>query len=150
MYDAFKLLASSATYVNLESCQIINNDGSTVMLEKILEAVPNLEEFDYSFKTDNFVNAKNMLDFKNLGNLKKLKLWRIPEAFNLDDFSTFIKDRSDFHFCLIFNNNISDEYKNQLDVLVDAIIESQIPTRFIAYDGQDEKKRKIMNERYRR
>uniref|UniRef100_A0AC34FLZ3 Uncharacterized protein n=1 Tax=Panagrolaimus sp. ES5 TaxID=591445 RepID=A0AC34FLZ3_9BILA len=45
MYDEFKFLASSATNVTLGNVKITNNDGSTVMLEKILEAVPKIENF---------------------------------------------------------------------------------------------------------
>uniref|UniRef100_A0A914PH75 Uncharacterized protein n=1 Tax=Panagrolaimus davidi TaxID=227884 RepID=A0A914PH75_9BILA len=53
----------------------------------------------------------------------------------------------DVEITFSFNENISADYKNQLDALIDEIIESEVPGRFIEYGGQDEKKLEIMNSR---
>uniref|UniRef100_A0AC35F904 Uncharacterized protein n=1 Tax=Panagrolaimus sp. PS1159 TaxID=55785 RepID=A0AC35F904_9BILA len=46
-----------------------------------------------------------------------------------------------------FNENISDDYKNHLDALIDEIIESKSTNRLIAYHGQDKGKYEIMQRR---
>uniref|UniRef100_A0AC34G8I2 Uncharacterized protein n=1 Tax=Panagrolaimus sp. ES5 TaxID=591445 RepID=A0AC34G8I2_9BILA len=71
------------------------------------------------------------------------------EGFNFDDLLTFIQNRVDTSFGLSFAVNISQELKNQLDILIDTIIASKIPNRYIWYFGQDNEKKKIMSERYK-
>uniref|UniRef100_A0A914QAX3 Uncharacterized protein n=1 Tax=Panagrolaimus davidi TaxID=227884 RepID=A0A914QAX3_9BILA len=89
----------------------------------------------------------NILKLQNLENLELLLFHYIPESLNIRDLSVFIKKYKDMEITFHFNGNISDDYKNQLDELIDEIIESEVHERLIRYDGQDEKKLKIMESR---
>uniref|UniRef100_A0AC34G5Y6 Uncharacterized protein n=1 Tax=Panagrolaimus sp. ES5 TaxID=591445 RepID=A0AC34G5Y6_9BILA len=92
--------------------------------------------------------VKNIANLKNLKHLSQFCLWNIPEIFNLEHFSIFIKNRINTQFILRFNRNISEQYKYQINSLIDAIIESKFPNRLIEYNGQDYEKEKIMSNRY--
>uniref|UniRef100_A0AC34GVM4 Uncharacterized protein n=1 Tax=Panagrolaimus sp. ES5 TaxID=591445 RepID=A0AC34GVM4_9BILA len=149
MYNNFKLLASSAKNVELVDVKITNADGSMVMLETIFETVQNVEKFCYAFGDNSSVVTPSAViaTLRKLGNLTELVLYNIPELPNLEDFSAFIKDPVDIKFSLWFHNNLSEEYKTQLNVLVDDIVASGLPNRLIWYEGQNEENRKIMFKR---
>uniref|UniRef100_A0A914PQR0 Uncharacterized protein n=1 Tax=Panagrolaimus davidi TaxID=227884 RepID=A0A914PQR0_9BILA len=89
----------------------------------------------------------NILKLQNLKNLEWFLFNDIPESLNIRDLSAFLKNYKDLEITFRFNENISDEYKNQLDALIDEIIESEVFGRHIRYDGQEEKKLKILNSR---
>uniref|UniRef100_A0AC34GNL8 BTB domain-containing protein n=1 Tax=Panagrolaimus sp. ES5 TaxID=591445 RepID=A0AC34GNL8_9BILA len=150
-FEEFKLLASSPELFGYRFfyCNIVHKDGSIVMLEELLGALPNVKDFEYYIDDFFVINAstlENISSLKNLDSLKSLTLYRVPENFDLDELYTFVKDRLNFKFALEFADTISNEYKNQLDVLIDKIIESETPNCFIVYHGQNIEKLKIMRE----
>uniref|UniRef100_A0AC34GRU9 Uncharacterized protein n=1 Tax=Panagrolaimus sp. ES5 TaxID=591445 RepID=A0AC34GRU9_9BILA len=130
--------------------QIINDeDGSVVMLEKVLEDVPNVKIFEYNdFSMINASTMRKINTLKNLQHLESFTLAGLPELFNIEDISTFIKDHPAIKICLSFNYQISEEYKTQLDALIDTVIEAAVPKHLICYTGQNEEKYEIMNRRY--
>uniref|UniRef100_A0A914YUR1 Uncharacterized protein n=1 Tax=Panagrolaimus superbus TaxID=310955 RepID=A0A914YUR1_9BILA len=152
MYDDFKKVASFLTDFSFWRSQIINNDGSVVMLDKILEITPNIKEFYFSFWDDismiNPATMKNICKLKNLQNVESFRLFHIPEVFNVDDLSTFVKNHQNTKIVFDFVGEISEEYKIQLDALIDTVIESEVHNCRIQYRGQNEEKYKIMNELY--
>uniref|UniRef100_A0AC34G5D1 DUF38 domain-containing protein n=1 Tax=Panagrolaimus sp. ES5 TaxID=591445 RepID=A0AC34G5D1_9BILA len=152
LYDDFKCLASFARIVELLRLKLIHCDGKIVMLEKILELIPNIEEFQYHFDDDYSVitnaTVKNILQLENLGNLKSFCLYRIPQVFNIVDLSLFIKRHKDTEIFLHFAGNIIEEHKAQLDALIGTIIDSDVSDCLIHYDGQDGEKLKIMESRF--
>uniref|UniRef100_A0A914Q0Y4 Uncharacterized protein n=1 Tax=Panagrolaimus davidi TaxID=227884 RepID=A0A914Q0Y4_9BILA len=155
IFDDLKVLVSFAKSVTLcENNSIKYKNGTIVMLDKILGCLStNIEFFFVNFGEDvSVVNAnastmKNTLKLQNLENLKSLYLLKCPDTLNVEDLSAFIKKFEDTFIHLHFASNISQEYKEQLDSLIDTIIESDVPYHFIEYDGQDEEKLKIMNSR---
>uniref|UniRef100_A0A914PD70 Uncharacterized protein n=1 Tax=Panagrolaimus davidi TaxID=227884 RepID=A0A914PD70_9BILA len=86
----------------------------------------------------------NILKLQNLKNLELFTFHDIPESLNIRDLSVFIKKYKDVEIEVSFNENIFNNYKNQLDALIDEIIESEVPGHLIIYGGQDEKKLEIM------
>uniref|UniRef100_A0AC35GQQ5 Uncharacterized protein n=1 Tax=Panagrolaimus sp. PS1159 TaxID=55785 RepID=A0AC35GQQ5_9BILA len=153
IFDDLKILASFAKRVLLWRNSIKYKNGTNVMLDKILELfATNIEYFCFWFQNDvsvvNDSTMKNILKLQNLQNLKMLKMLYIPETINLKDLCAFIKKIENTKIFLRFDSNISQEYKEQLDSLIDEIIESNVPYRLIAYDGHDVAKFKIMISRY--
>uniref|UniRef100_A0A914P0N2 Uncharacterized protein n=1 Tax=Panagrolaimus davidi TaxID=227884 RepID=A0A914P0N2_9BILA len=153
IFDDLKLLASFATRVLLWINSIKYKNGTNVMLDKILELFPsNIEYFFFWFRNDvPMVNAstmKNILKLQNLENLKTIKMHDCPDDLNVEDLSAFIKKFKNTKIFLAFAPNISQEYEEQLDSLIDEIIESDVPNRVIVYDGQDRGKLKIMINRF--
>uniref|UniRef100_A0A914NXI0 Uncharacterized protein n=1 Tax=Panagrolaimus davidi TaxID=227884 RepID=A0A914NXI0_9BILA len=123
------------------------------MLDKILECLPsNIEDFSFWFRNDvsivNDSTVKNILKLQNLENLKYFYLFECPDTMSIEDLSAFIKKYENTWIFLDFASNISEEYKEQLDSLIDEIIESDVPKRVIEYDGQDEEKLQIMSSRF--
>uniref|UniRef100_A0AC35FGT1 Uncharacterized protein n=1 Tax=Panagrolaimus sp. PS1159 TaxID=55785 RepID=A0AC35FGT1_9BILA len=69
-----------------------------------------------------------------------------PDTLSIEDLSAFIKKFENTKIFIRFASNISQEYKEQLDSLIDNIIESG--NHLIEYDGQDEEKFEIMISRW--
>uniref|UniRef100_A0A914QBV6 Uncharacterized protein n=1 Tax=Panagrolaimus davidi TaxID=227884 RepID=A0A914QBV6_9BILA len=153
IFDDLKVLASSAKRVSLHRNSIKYKNGTTVMFDKILELFPsNIKYFCFRFRNDvSMINAstmKNILKLQNLENLKCFYLHDCPDTLSVEDLSAFIKKFGNAKVRLDFASNISEEYKEQLDSLIDEIIESDVPNRVIKYDGQDEDKLEIMDSRF--
>uniref|UniRef100_A0AC35FCQ5 Uncharacterized protein n=1 Tax=Panagrolaimus sp. PS1159 TaxID=55785 RepID=A0AC35FCQ5_9BILA len=144
MFDDLQLLTSSAKQIILWRNSITYNDGKPVLLDKILESSPVVTRFFFSFDDDDStvnVSMKSILKLKNLGKIECAGLGNLPESLSVEDISAFFK------VALFFNENMSEEYKDQLDAFIDEIIESKSPNRIIAYAGQDEEKQEIMKSR---
>uniref|UniRef100_A0A914XWM4 Uncharacterized protein n=1 Tax=Panagrolaimus superbus TaxID=310955 RepID=A0A914XWM4_9BILA len=152
MFDDFKKVASFLTDISFVGCRIINDDGNVVMLDKIFEITTNIKDFEFCFFNDfSMINAatmKNICKLKNLQNLEAFRLLFIPEIFNVEDLSNFIKNHQNTKICFSFNDGISEEYKVQVDALIDTVIESEVPNRLINYAGQNQEKEKIMKDCY--
>uniref|UniRef100_A0A914QZS9 Uncharacterized protein n=1 Tax=Panagrolaimus davidi TaxID=227884 RepID=A0A914QZS9_9BILA len=151
-FEDFKFMASTAKKITLWDNKINFNDGKSVKLDEILECLLNVEEFDFVFGYNtSLVNAStmaNIMKLKNFGNLKAFKLTFIPESLNLNDLSDFLKKYKDTKIWLVFEYDISQGYKDELDELIDEIIEDGIPDRVITYEGQDVEKERYMKSRY--
>uniref|UniRef100_A0A914YY61 Uncharacterized protein n=1 Tax=Panagrolaimus superbus TaxID=310955 RepID=A0A914YY61_9BILA len=154
MFNNFKSCATFLTDISFWGSRIINDDGSVVMLDKILEITPNIKNFYIYFNNDfsmiDALSMKNICKLKNLQNLKFFFIGHIPEVFNVEDLSTFITDHPETTIDFDFNDEISEAYKIQLDTLIDTVIESKVPNRLINYSGQNPGKYKIMSDRYYR
>uniref|UniRef100_A0A914P794 Uncharacterized protein n=1 Tax=Panagrolaimus davidi TaxID=227884 RepID=A0A914P794_9BILA len=153
IFDDLKFLVSSAKNVALYRNSIKYKNGTTVMLDKVLECIPtNIEYFCFRIPKDvPMVNAStmsNILKLQNLENLKCFYLFGCPDTISIEDLSIFVKKFKNTQMCLAFDPYISPEYKEQLDSLVDQIIQSDVPNRRIEYDGQDEEKLEIMISRF--
>uniref|UniRef100_A0A914PVD1 Uncharacterized protein n=1 Tax=Panagrolaimus davidi TaxID=227884 RepID=A0A914PVD1_9BILA len=150
MFDDLQLLSSSAKEIILQKNSIIYNCGKVVMLDKIIESSSNGTEFIFGFDNDSTVNVSTMKNIMQLKNRKKLKLFGLvsfPESLSIEDISAFFKEYKHAKVAFLFNVNISEEYKNQLDSLIDEIIESESTNRIIIYRGLDEEKYKYMKSR---
>uniref|UniRef100_A0A914Z0B7 Uncharacterized protein n=1 Tax=Panagrolaimus superbus TaxID=310955 RepID=A0A914Z0B7_9BILA len=154
MFNDFRICASFLTDIFIWRSRIINDDGSVVMIDKILEVTSNIKKFYIKFIDNvsmiNTAAMKNICKLKSLQNLKSFNLRYIPKIFNVDDLLTFIKAYSNTKIYFSFYGNISEEYKIQLDKLVDTVIKSDLLNCYICYPGENEEKLKIMNARYYR
>uniref|UniRef100_A0A914PX03 Uncharacterized protein n=1 Tax=Panagrolaimus davidi TaxID=227884 RepID=A0A914PX03_9BILA len=153
IFDDLKVLASSAKRVSLYYNSIKYKNGTIVIFDKIVECLPtNIETFWFIFRNDvSMVNAStmsNILKLQNLENLQDFIFYDCPDTLNVEDLSVFIKKFENTKMYLAFDGDISQEYKEQLDSLVDNIIESDLPNRVIAYVGQDREKLMIMISRF--
>uniref|UniRef100_A0A914QL16 Uncharacterized protein n=1 Tax=Panagrolaimus davidi TaxID=227884 RepID=A0A914QL16_9BILA len=91
---------------------------------------------------------KNICKLKHLQYLKSFTLWNLPEIFDVEDISAFMKDHCDTKIALSFDSEISEEYKIQLNTLIDNVIECGIYNHLIKYPGQNEEKYKIMYDHF--
>uniref|UniRef100_A0AC34FGE5 Uncharacterized protein n=1 Tax=Panagrolaimus sp. ES5 TaxID=591445 RepID=A0AC34FGE5_9BILA len=153
MYNDFKSYAALLIDIDFFKGKIINDDdGSVVMLDKILEATINIKFFEYCFGNDfSMINAstmENICKLKNLQQLEKFSLFGLPDIVNVKDISTFIKNRPAVKIYLSFTDEISEEYKIQLDALIDTVIKGEVAKHLIWYRGQNQEKYEIMSDRY--
>uniref|UniRef100_A0A914Z6G1 Uncharacterized protein n=1 Tax=Panagrolaimus superbus TaxID=310955 RepID=A0A914Z6G1_9BILA len=150
MFNDFRICAPFLTDILFWGCRIINDDGNVVMLDKILEIIPHIKNFDFRFKYDfSMINATTMKNMCKLKNLQSISLFDIPEIFNVDDLSTFIKGHPDTEILFSFKQNISESYRVQLDSLIDTVIKFEASHCVIKYYGQNQERYKIMNKNVR-
>uniref|UniRef100_A0AC34F4Y4 Uncharacterized protein n=1 Tax=Panagrolaimus sp. ES5 TaxID=591445 RepID=A0AC34F4Y4_9BILA len=104
-----------------------NEDGTLVTLEKLVEVLPKLKEFNYFTTTPPGVNitsktVKKMLKIPHFLNIEKFSLAYIPEVFDIETFYIYMKTNKQTTFRLDFENVISHAYKNRLQAIVDEIL----------------------------
>uniref|UniRef100_A0AC34FMM8 DUF38 domain-containing protein n=1 Tax=Panagrolaimus sp. ES5 TaxID=591445 RepID=A0AC34FMM8_9BILA len=150
-FDDFKKLAAAFKKFVIFDLKITNSDGSIVMLDSILEACSNVESFDYWFvRGTDAATASTLMDMsklQNLKNLKHLELNDIPEIFDVEDIFSFAKTHINATMMFDFHWSISEEYKTQLDSVIDRIIELPNLRCCISYEGQNEEKLEILEIR---
>uniref|UniRef100_A0AC35GQL6 Uncharacterized protein n=1 Tax=Panagrolaimus sp. PS1159 TaxID=55785 RepID=A0AC35GQL6_9BILA len=137
-FNDFLFFASTVEILYLTYVEMTYNDGKNVMIEKILEAVPQIQEFLF-FSIDGVSvitesTLKHISKLQNLSNFKKLTLIEITEALNLEDLCTFSKARKDIKFEIYYlTNQISQEYKDQLDEIIAAEKQAENSNLHIKY-----------------
>uniref|UniRef100_A0AC34G6X7 Uncharacterized protein n=1 Tax=Panagrolaimus sp. ES5 TaxID=591445 RepID=A0AC34G6X7_9BILA len=128
-FDEFMVLASS----NVEALRLFRvtvkyGDGTEVHLEKIVEQLPKVKSIDiYCPPNTSMITSKTMQELCKIPHFAKLDyftLMDIPEAFNLESFSSYMKKNKITCVDLGFCDSISDGYKGRLEALVDEIIEA--------------------------
>uniref|UniRef100_A0AC34GXE4 DUF38 domain-containing protein n=1 Tax=Panagrolaimus sp. ES5 TaxID=591445 RepID=A0AC34GXE4_9BILA len=154
LFDDYKYLSLNAKGVLLQNVKMTHTDGKDVMLEEMLECVPSIEHFSYYFNKQYFpataASFKNILQLKNLGNLKDFSLHEIPQVFHVADLSRFIEEYKDTKICIEFEYGVTEEYIDEFNVLMDTILESNVHNRMIVYDGYEEEKMILLESRYKR
>uniref|UniRef100_A0AC34G0L9 Uncharacterized protein n=1 Tax=Panagrolaimus sp. ES5 TaxID=591445 RepID=A0AC34G0L9_9BILA len=151
--DDLKFLASFPEYIYfVGDTKIIDNAGNTVMLETMFENMCNVKHFSYFFYNESSMisasTLSNIAKHKNFGQLLSFQMFYIPEVFPVENLSAFINAHKTLKIFLNFDNDISEDYVNQLDGLIDAVIESERNNVVIQYHGQNENKREILESRY--
>uniref|UniRef100_A0A914PF93 DUF38 domain-containing protein n=1 Tax=Panagrolaimus davidi TaxID=227884 RepID=A0A914PF93_9BILA len=105
-------------------------DDSIVTLEKIVEALPKLtilavQLHDTATKVISSKTVYELLKISHFSNLENLRLFNIPQCFDIDCFFKYIKKNKEIKSALDFSSEISDEYKKQLEAIVEEIVEKE-------------------------
>uniref|UniRef100_A0AC35G2P6 Uncharacterized protein n=1 Tax=Panagrolaimus sp. PS1159 TaxID=55785 RepID=A0AC35G2P6_9BILA len=128
----------------------MNDDGSIVPFEKLIQVLPKIKEFSFtchgaspklSIITTRTVNE--LLKFPHFFKIEEFELWDIPEQFDIKTFFNFLKKNKITKSSLYFSRLISEAYKILLETIVDEIVETEnhnwlIPN--IHFAGIDEDK----------
>uniref|UniRef100_A0A914P459 Uncharacterized protein n=1 Tax=Panagrolaimus davidi TaxID=227884 RepID=A0A914P459_9BILA len=147
-YDNFKFLAFTAKDVYLNNVKMVYENGKDVPLEKILEEIPEVEQFYYYFgENSSKISVKtlmNIIKLKNLGNLETFRFYNIFETLNVKDLLIFIKSLKNTKIKLHFHRLISLEYRQQLGGLVDKLIETRQSNCLLKFCWQNNQKFKTL------
>uniref|UniRef100_A0A914QXJ1 Uncharacterized protein n=1 Tax=Panagrolaimus davidi TaxID=227884 RepID=A0A914QXJ1_9BILA len=150
--DDLIFLASKCKLVSFSRVTVENKDGSKVALEKIIEALPKVDDFYYFAPNDadkNIFTSKTIEDITKIPqfkNLTSLVFQGLPDIFDINQFYDYIKKNKKTKIKLEFRNQISFDYQNRLQEIVDEIIEAEyhdyrIPMiNFPDIDGESYKK----------
>uniref|UniRef100_A0AC34G0L5 Uncharacterized protein n=1 Tax=Panagrolaimus sp. ES5 TaxID=591445 RepID=A0AC34G0L5_9BILA len=152
----FNDFKSCSIFINDYSCfqngRIIDAVGNAVMLDKVLEMCPNVKYVRYLFGHNlsmfNGATMKKICQLEHLHHLESFTLLNIPDVINVEDISTFLTNHPNRKISLFFAKEISEEYKIQLDAMIDTVIKGEAAKHFILYAGLNEEKYKIMHARF--
>uniref|UniRef100_A0A914PA11 RNA polymerase alpha subunit n=1 Tax=Panagrolaimus davidi TaxID=227884 RepID=A0A914PA11_9BILA len=103
---------------------------TAVSLEALFKVLPNVKKFSY-FLPDNYLNittsktAEELLKIPHFLSLDKFVISQIPDIFDNYSFYGHIKENKKTKIDINFSDQISDEYKIQLQTIVDEINETQ-------------------------
>uniref|UniRef100_A0A914Q0K9 Uncharacterized protein n=1 Tax=Panagrolaimus davidi TaxID=227884 RepID=A0A914Q0K9_9BILA len=125
IYDYQKLTSSgSLKFIDLSFCKIENSDGTIVTVDKLLEGLPHLEEFEMvdfnslMFQSD---TVKKMVQhLKGFKKMHQLNLLGIEESFDFPSFAEFLLNNKTLNIKILFYEPISDAYK---EVIQNVMIE---------------------------
>uniref|UniRef100_A0AC34FF13 Uncharacterized protein n=1 Tax=Panagrolaimus sp. ES5 TaxID=591445 RepID=A0AC34FF13_9BILA len=150
LFNDFKSCAPFLTDIYLQGVVIKNNE-KIVMLDNILEMVPNVKNFhlnfDGNFSMFDSFTMKNICKLNSFQNLESFILGNLREVLNVEDISTFVKGLPDKKIIFYFTGDeLSEEFKIQLDDMIDTVINTH---KFVIdYPGQNKEKYKIMKQHY--
>uniref|UniRef100_A0AC34FWC6 Uncharacterized protein n=1 Tax=Panagrolaimus sp. ES5 TaxID=591445 RepID=A0AC34FWC6_9BILA len=150
--DDFKFVASFPDLIFIWASKIVDAAGNTVMLETLFENMYNVKYFScYLYNESSMISAStlsNIAKHKNFKQLLSFQMFYIAEVFSVDDLSALLNAQKTLKIFLDFRRNISEDYANQLDGLIDDVIESERNNVMIRYRVQDRNKLKIIESRY--
>uniref|UniRef100_A0A914PCQ0 Uncharacterized protein n=1 Tax=Panagrolaimus davidi TaxID=227884 RepID=A0A914PCQ0_9BILA len=129
-YNAFMFFAEKAEKICLLVANVINNEDSSVALEKLIEGLPNLKDLNYYTEDDNEniitpTTFQKLLKIPHFLTLDKLTLRYIPEVADIDIFSDYIKRNKKTRIHFEFWYELSEQYKTRLQEIIDEIVETE-------------------------
>uniref|UniRef100_A0A914PRU7 Uncharacterized protein n=1 Tax=Panagrolaimus davidi TaxID=227884 RepID=A0A914PRU7_9BILA len=140
-FNDLMVIASKCETLYLSNVVIMNNDEvvpeteeycfeNAVSLETLFKALPNVKTFEYDLPNNslNIVTTKTveeLLKIPHFLSLDKFVMKDIPETFDIKSFYDHIKKNKKTKIDLGFPRQISDEYKTQLQTIVDEILETK-------------------------
>uniref|UniRef100_A0AC34F248 Uncharacterized protein n=1 Tax=Panagrolaimus sp. ES5 TaxID=591445 RepID=A0AC34F248_9BILA len=147
------LASSPVESLALDCVTVKYDDGTDVSLERIVEQLPKVKSIDlYCPPATSMITSETMKELCKISHFATLDyftLWNIPEAFNIDSFSSYMKKNKVTSIKLHFCDTISEGYKGRLEAIVDEVIEAETreyKTPRINFSGLDkEKYRKLID-----
>uniref|UniRef100_A0A914Q191 DUF72 domain-containing protein n=1 Tax=Panagrolaimus davidi TaxID=227884 RepID=A0A914Q191_9BILA len=126
-------------------------NGDEVPYETIFANLPMIEYF--CFKRGNIAynfskTFTELLKIPHFRNLKSLDCTGISQSFDIDKFFQYLKQNKFTRVWLEFNDQISEEYKEKLETIIDEILDAELPRSFlppyINFGGQLPVKKKAL------
>uniref|UniRef100_A0AC34GUU0 Uncharacterized protein n=1 Tax=Panagrolaimus sp. ES5 TaxID=591445 RepID=A0AC34GUU0_9BILA len=152
-FDQLVYLTTNAECLSIYTTTILSRNGDKISLPNIIEFLPKIDNVFFYDATVFIITSNTVKELIKLPQFSKIwlfQLYNIPDSFDIDTFYDYIKKKKNTHFYLKFNETISEEYKNRLNIVIDELIKAQrgflIP--YITFPGLDEIKRKQLFERH--
>uniref|UniRef100_A0AC34FK42 Uncharacterized protein n=1 Tax=Panagrolaimus sp. ES5 TaxID=591445 RepID=A0AC34FK42_9BILA len=128
-FTDFLFLSSNVEDLIVRNVKITNIDDTPVSLEKLVEVLPNLKNFNFHDIPDSLSvtsnTVKELLKLPNFKKLNKFEISGIKESFDVDTFFAHIKEVKHLKVYLSFNVSISEAFKTRLEIIVDEILDTQ-------------------------
>uniref|UniRef100_A0A914QQ73 Uncharacterized protein n=1 Tax=Panagrolaimus davidi TaxID=227884 RepID=A0A914QQ73_9BILA len=124
-YQDLSLLISSAEKIDLNNVIVKHADSSVVQLEDIVAVAIKAKEI---FDNKPTITPKTMKELTKLPNFTKLDYFtfcNVSEVFDIDAFYSYMKKNQHTKIYIRFDEQISDAFKNRLEIIVDEILETQ-------------------------
>uniref|UniRef100_A0AC34GWR4 Uncharacterized protein n=1 Tax=Panagrolaimus sp. ES5 TaxID=591445 RepID=A0AC34GWR4_9BILA len=124
LFNEFLFFASSVQTCSLNKVKIQYPNGEEVFLEDIIKPLTKLQRF-YSFSKPHISlnTVKNLLNIPHFSRLSDFNLKNLDEDFDIQIFYNYFTTNQFTKICLHFGNAISDEFKDELETIVDEIID---------------------------
>uniref|UniRef100_A0A914QIC0 Uncharacterized protein n=1 Tax=Panagrolaimus davidi TaxID=227884 RepID=A0A914QIC0_9BILA len=147
---SFKDLSMFATFaedITLETITVKDSNGSILPFEKVFEAFINAKKYAfYFYLTLPEITSKTfneLLKIPHFSKLQSMNLNSVPETFDIEAFYVYMKKNKTTKFNLLFDDSISQVYKNRLEEIIDEILSTKFfnyAPPFIDFDGLEYEK----------
>uniref|UniRef100_A0A914QH66 Uncharacterized protein n=1 Tax=Panagrolaimus davidi TaxID=227884 RepID=A0A914QH66_9BILA len=150
-YHDLSLLITSAKRIRFDNVVVKHADSSDVPLEDIVTVAVNAKSVYVDKPT---ITPKTMKKLTKLSHFLKLDgfhLSDLTEVFDIDEFYGYMKKNLRTKFCIGFDPQISDAFKNRVEAIVDEILETgqfNYKPPLIDFTGLDMFKRAKLYEIY--
>uniref|UniRef100_A0AC35EWF7 Uncharacterized protein n=1 Tax=Panagrolaimus sp. PS1159 TaxID=55785 RepID=A0AC35EWF7_9BILA len=109
------------------SVTIKNDDESIASLAEIIQCFPLLKKFKFIGASVSShitaTTAKELIKIPHFLNIKKFKLYNVPEEFDIEEFyESVLKKNKTMKISLVFEDNISDAYKQRVESVMNKIL----------------------------
>uniref|UniRef100_A0AC35EWV9 Uncharacterized protein n=1 Tax=Panagrolaimus sp. PS1159 TaxID=55785 RepID=A0AC35EWV9_9BILA len=122
-FNDLSSLISSAEFVSLQNVTVINGDGTTTAIEKIVEIAAKATSFFFKctpvLDTITSKTFDQIVNLPNFPQVTQFSLENIPEVFDLEAFYVFMKKNKTTKFHLKFADSCSEAYKNRIEAIID-------------------------------
>uniref|UniRef100_A0AC34G6Y7 Uncharacterized protein n=1 Tax=Panagrolaimus sp. ES5 TaxID=591445 RepID=A0AC34G6Y7_9BILA len=127
--DFIFLTSKCETITFLDGISVKNEDCSIVPLEKLVEVLPKLTDLNCDLQNDPKLittkSVKELIGLSNFANLTRFILFNIPDTFDIETLYGYIKKNKKTEVHLFFSDQISAAYKNRLQTIKDAIVQTE-------------------------
>uniref|UniRef100_A0AC35F8T1 Uncharacterized protein n=1 Tax=Panagrolaimus sp. PS1159 TaxID=55785 RepID=A0AC35F8T1_9BILA len=129
-FHDLKSIASKCRRIWFNKVSVINENGTIIPLENILEILPYVKDFDY-YIPDNSSHiitsktVKELLRMPHFSVIRRFELSEIPEDFDIERFYGYIKNNNKTRIRLYFSQLIPNQYKNRLEAIIHEILETK-------------------------
>uniref|UniRef100_A0AC34GPX4 Uncharacterized protein n=1 Tax=Panagrolaimus sp. ES5 TaxID=591445 RepID=A0AC34GPX4_9BILA len=127
-YNIFKFLAVKCEIIRFTNVTVKDESGSIVALEKLVKVVSNVKEFHYDLGN----NGSKIITSKTVNALLKIPHFSQIELFSLENVPE--KNKKTL-IQLKFEDSVSVEYQNRLQIIVDEIYRKKKPKYQEPYIG---------------
>uniref|UniRef100_A0AC34FQN9 Uncharacterized protein n=1 Tax=Panagrolaimus sp. ES5 TaxID=591445 RepID=A0AC34FQN9_9BILA len=109
---------------------VVNEDDTGVPLEKLIEAAPKIKSMHVSlyYASSNIITPNTvheLLKIPHFFNLTHFFFYHLPEVFDIETFYAYIKKNKKTGIYLHFTDEISEDFKNRLRVIVKEIVQTK-------------------------
>uniref|UniRef100_A0A914Q8Q5 Uncharacterized protein n=1 Tax=Panagrolaimus davidi TaxID=227884 RepID=A0A914Q8Q5_9BILA len=154
-YCEFLFLSKNVEECSIFDCGVADDDGTIVMLENFLKALPKVTSFRLTFNLA-FPNitsktVQEMVKLSHFSNLTRFSLSKVPDIFDMESFYVYIKGNEKTKIWLSFDNLASEDYKNRLQAIINENVETEnhhyrVP--MIKFPGQNQSTYDRLHELY--
>uniref|UniRef100_A0AC35GA60 Uncharacterized protein n=1 Tax=Panagrolaimus sp. PS1159 TaxID=55785 RepID=A0AC35GA60_9BILA len=154
-YREFLFLSENVEECSIFDCGVADDDGTIVMLENLLKALPKVTSFrlpfNLAFPNITSKTVQEMIKLSHFSTLIYFSLSKVPEIFDMESFYVYIKRNEKTKICLSFDNLVSEDYKNRLQAIINEIVETEnhhynVP--MIKFRGQNKSRYNRLHELY--
>uniref|UniRef100_A0AC34GT98 Uncharacterized protein n=1 Tax=Panagrolaimus sp. ES5 TaxID=591445 RepID=A0AC34GT98_9BILA len=143
-FNQLVFFSQNLVHLFLIECTVLFENGNEVPCEAIVANCPELQSFSYvvrpNFVADYSNMARELLKIRHFRNMCLFSYAGLSESFDIDLFLPYLMENKRTNVFIRYNDPLSDDYKEKLQIIVDEIVDADAPRQYltplILFNGQ--------------